>query len=279
MITLNYPDMLDLFPQHLDPKRSESAAFLIWYLENYYRLDALEAVDSVCDQKGDKGVDGIYINEAENTIDIFQSRISQRSDSSVGDVYLKEFFGTLSQFGSKQSLENLIRTAGDAHIVRLIKRLSLIDKIESYDIRGIYLCNLDLDANGLAFISQTNNIVFIGKNRLESTFISDKRNDPINLPVVLDVEGYSVAEYIVDANARAIIVPVKAKELTNLRGIADQSLFDRNVRGSLGNTKVNRDIVESIRNPELHKTFPLFHNGITVICRQMDQTPERITID
>lgn len=43
MIDLSYPNILDLFPEHLDPKRTESAAFLIWYLENYYRLDTLDA--------------------------------------------------------------------------------------------------------------------------------------------------------------------------------------------------------------------------------------------
>ena len=139
MINLEYPALLELFPQHLSPKRNESSSFLIWYLENYYRLDTLEAVDSVCDQNGDKGVDGIYINDADNTIDVFQSRISQKRVSSVGDVPLKEFFGTLAQFGSKASLNNLVTTAGDAHVVRLIKRLDLLQKVESYEIRGIYL--------------------------------------------------------------------------------------------------------------------------------------------
>ncbi len=279
MINLEYPALLDLFPQHLHPKRSESASFLIWYLENYYRLDTLDAVDSVCDQNGDKGVDGIYVNDADNTIDVFQSRISQKRNSSVGDTALKEFFGTLSQFTSKAGLENLIDTAGDAQVASLVRRLDLLAKIESYEIRGLYLCNLDLDANGTAYLATTPIICFAGKATLESTYVSDKRTEPISAPVVLDVAGFSAAEYIVDANTRAVIVPIKAKELTALQGIADQSLFDRNVRGSLGNTKVNRDIVTSIRDPSVHKLFPLFHNGITIICRQMTQTPEKITID
>lgn len=279
MINLEYPTLLELFPQHLNPKRNESASFLIWYLENYYRLDTLEAIDSVCDQMGDKGVDGIYINDADNTIDIFQSRISQKRASSVGDASLKEFFGTLSQFSSKESFENLVKTGGDAHVVRLVKRLDVFSRIGTYDIRGIYLCNLDLDANGVAYLSTVPNITFVGKTKLESTYVSDKRSEPISSPVIFDVSGFSVAEYIVDANTRAIIVPVKAKELTALRGIADQSLFDRNVRGALGNTKVNRDIVVSIRDTSVHKLFPLFHNGITVICQQMAQTPEKITVD
>ncbi len=41
MLDLGYPKILDLFPQYRAPKRSESASFLIWYLENYYRLDPL----------------------------------------------------------------------------------------------------------------------------------------------------------------------------------------------------------------------------------------------
>jgi hypothetical protein len=95
-LNLSYPAILDLFREHLDPKRTESASFLIWYLENYYRLDTVEAVDAVCDQKGDKGVDGIYVNEAEACIYIFQSRISQKVNSSVGDTSLKEFQGSWS---------------------------------------------------------------------------------------------------------------------------------------------------------------------------------------
>jgi len=111
-LNLSYPAILDLFREHLDPKRTESASFLIWYLENYYRLDTVEAVDAVCDQKGDKGVDGIYVNEAEACIYIFQSRISQKVNSSVGDTSLKEFQGTLSQFKDEAAIQNLIKTGG-----------------------------------------------------------------------------------------------------------------------------------------------------------------------
>lgn len=78
MINLGYPEILENFRDHLDPKRTESASFLIWYLENYYRLETLEAIDCVCDQSGDKGVDGMYVNEACGTIDIFQTKISQK---------------------------------------------------------------------------------------------------------------------------------------------------------------------------------------------------------
>lgn len=63
-------------------------------------------VDAVCDQPGDKGVDGIYINEDANTVEIYQSKISQKKAKTIGDTLLKEFAGTLKQF---ESVETLIR--------------------------------------------------------------------------------------------------------------------------------------------------------------------------
>ena len=112
IIDLTYPNILTYISPYKSDKRTESAAFLIWYLVNYYRLDELDATDCVCDQPGDKGVDGIYVNEGAGTIDIFQSKISQKANSSVGDTQLKEFQGTLTQFQSAETLAgNLSRLA------------------------------------------------------------------------------------------------------------------------------------------------------------------------
>ena len=63
-----------------------------------------------------------------------------------------------------------------------------------------------------------------------------------------------------------------------MTGIADQSLFAYNVRGPLGRTQVNKDIGSSIGNKGRHKEFPLFHNGITVIARDVVSDPDRLTI-
>ena len=253
MLTLDYPDIVKLFPQHLSPKRSESASFLIWFLENYYRLDTLEAIDAVCDQRGDKGIDGIYVNQADSTIDVFQSKIHQKRESTVGDTSLREFYGTLAQFRSEKDLNNLLSSAGDAEVAHLVKRLDLIPLLSTLDIRGVYLSNANTDSNGNAYLTTIPEIVFIGKDRLTSTYIDNQRTAPLSTPVTFDVSGFSVTEYIVDKDTRALIAPIKAKELVKLQGIADQSLFDLNVRGALGRTQVNRDIVASIKDLSLVK--------------------------
>ncbi len=270
VINVNYPGLLKLFPEHCSAKRSESASFLIWYLENYYRLDSLEAVDSVCDKRGDKGVDGIFVNDNDKTITIFQSKINQSADTLIGDAQLRAFAGTLSQFKNAETVQNLIASAGKGHVATLAKRLDLVNKISTHDLQAEFLSNVDIDKNGSNFLKSHLNITFVGKKALESTFISDERDVAVHAPVAFDIGGFHVTEYTVDTNTKAVIAPIKATELITLHGISDQSIFAYNVRGSLGRTQVNRDIVASIKDKRRHKLFPLFHNGITVIANELD---------
>ncbi len=280
MINVEYPNLLQHITYYLVPgQRTESASFLMWYLENYYRLDKQEAIDSVCDQNGDKGIDGIYINEAYGTIDVFQSKISQSADKTIGDKMLKEFFGSLSQLKTKETLENLISTGGEAQVVGLIKRLNLLNKIDAYKIRGIFLSNLDIDHNGDAFLAECPDIEFEGRTILETTFISATREIPQNTTAEFDVSGIDISKYYADAETITYIAPIKSTELVQMPGISDQSIFDYNVRGPLGNTNVNKGIVASIKNPALHKKFPLFHNGITVVANTVTSENEKLKIE
>ena len=161
-LDLNHPDLLKLFPEYQDPKRSNSAAFLIWYLENYYRLDPEDAVDSVCDQSGDKGIDGIFVDDHLQTINIFQSKISEKN-TTVGDTDIKEFSGTLAQLSDATGVANLIASAGKAQVAGLLERLEVSDKIADYEVRGEFLSNVDLDANGSAYLQFAPSIAFVGR--------------------------------------------------------------------------------------------------------------------
>jgi AIPR protein len=279
LVDVDYPNLLNNFREHLDPKRSESASFLIWYLEKYYRLDKQEAVDAVCDQSNDKGVDGIFINDNDQTITIFQSKISQKSNSSVGDAPLRDFSGTLQQFATKERVENLVKTAGPAQVASLIKRSDLFNKLSTHDVRGEFLINLDIDQNGKGFLDAHDSISFVGKSDLISHYISSERAIQDRAQAVFDVLGIDVAQHVVDVDQRAVIAAIRAKELVALDGIADQSLFAFNVRGPLGKTKVNKDMTKSILDNTKHKIFPLFHNGITIIARKIEQSPETIKIE
>jgi hypothetical protein len=162
VIDVDYPALLSLFPEHLDPERSESASMLIWYLQSYYRLDEEEAVSSVCDQRGDKGVDGIYVNDDNKTITVFQAKINQKNDSTVGDKALREFAGTLTQFSSAESMKAIAVSAKNVLLGKLINRLDLINKASTHELRGEFISNADSDQNGDDFLAITPQITFLG---------------------------------------------------------------------------------------------------------------------
>jgi hypothetical protein len=186
--------------------------------------------------------------------------------------------GTVSQFGTAESIQNLINSAGTARVGKLAKDLDLVNKIATHELRAEFLSNAELDSNGSNFLQETPIVTFISKSHLISSYISDSRDPPIHDPRAFDIAGFRVTEYIVDASTKAVIAPIKAIELVTLEGISDQSLFAFNVRGPLGKTQVNRDIVKSIRDKALHKLFPLFHNGITVIASDVTLDAERLTV-
>lgn len=280
MIDLSYPNILNLFTKHLDKgKRSESASFLIWYLENYFRLDELDAVDSVCDQRGDKGIDGLYFNEGENTLYILQSKISQKEKSSIGDSDLREFYGTMEQLRTKEGIDIVLGGSGNELLKTLIRRIELREKVSSCEIRGIFLANLELDTNGSEYLRHTPDIQFIGKHDLIDSYVPVGRSDPINAPITFDLSGYGCMEYVVDATTRCYVATIHAKDLIKLPGISNQSIFDLNVRGPLGKTKVNRDIESSLKEASMHKAFPLYHNGITMICGEANLNNDRLSIN
>ena len=276
-LDLNYPNMLSLFQEHRAQGRFDSAAFLIWYLEHYYRLDPDDAVDSVCDHSGDKGIDGIVVDDVLQVIFVFQAKIRE-NNRPLGDVDLKEFAGTLAQISDADSVNNLIANAGKAQVAGLLTRLGIPDKIGDYEVRGVFLSNVDLDTNGSRYLQFTPNISFEGRTHLQSTYISDQRDEPISNPVSFDVSEFQITEYTVDESHKAFITPISAADLVKLDGIADQTIFNHNVRGPLGATNVNKDIRTSIQDPELHSKFPLFHNGITVIADNIESENGQLTV-
>ena len=72
---LEYSNLGAVLAPYIKKGLPESAAFLDWFLENIFRLDDVQAQDSICDTSNDKGVDGIYVDDFSEEIVFFQSKI------------------------------------------------------------------------------------------------------------------------------------------------------------------------------------------------------------
>ena len=71
-----------------------------------------------------------------------------------------------------------------------------------------------------------------------------------------------------------VIALVSAKELVKLPGIADRSLFSRNVRLYRGLTNVNKGLRRSLQASDEHPFFPAYHNGLTLLTKKLTVRPD-----
>lgn len=274
-----YPGILQLISSHLAKGTTESKAFLAWFLETYYRLESDQAHDAVCDGPDDKGVDGIYVDDNLEQIEIFQSKLFQSPAKTIGDVLLKEFSGTLAQFDDPVTVEAIASTTANVELRNLIGAEAIPEKLRrGYLPRGIFVVNAKPDPAALAFLAAQPSIRLYALQDLADSYVPPVPLPPTSSPVSFRIDRMSRAVYKIGA-ARVVIAPLAAKDLVSMAGIPSGALFAWNVRQSLGRTKVNKDIATSIQDPNEHADFLMFHNGLTILCQDMKLSKNKITID
>lgn len=280
-LSLTYNSLQLLVEPYLGGSRTESRAFLAWFLENIYRLEPVQAEDCVCDGPDDKGVDGIYVDHENNRLDVFQAKISQVDSRTVGDTTLKDLVGTLAQFESKEAIQTLQESTSNVELKNRLKDDDVANLIDQgWAVRGVLVTNIPTDASASSYLDlfESPTLVVFDRDAVSAAYITPDHISPSGEPVTFDTFGYVVSEFKV-IGAKVVIAPLSGTELVSLEGIESGELFDYNVRQSLGRTNVNRDIEKSVRDQSEHRHFMLYHNGLTVIADKVDTSVEgKVTI-
>ena len=277
-LQLSYPDILQMFGTHAVKQRTESRQFLAWFLENYWRIEATEVEDSICDGSYDKGLDGIYVSEQLSQIDVFQARIV-KGEKTLGDSALHEFQGALAQFKDAKSVKNMAATTKNKELAGLLQEQEIAKKVEEgYVVRGVFITNAPRDQNAIDFLATNPAIILYDQIALKKSFVPIDKTDPIATEISFDVSGVPVMDYPIGKDLKMAIAPLAAQDLIKMEGIPNGELFAWNVRQWLKKTKVNKDIEKSIKSQAEHKYFPAFHNGLTILCKTLKTTKDKITI-
>lgn len=277
MLNLDYTSLVQIIQNYRVPGREEPSAFLSWFLVNIYRLDIIEVQDIVCDGRGDKGIDGIYVNENEECIDIFQSKTVQNNNKTLGDTQLKEFVGSLQQLETAEGVDSMIATTGNEQLKNLLTEKRELFISSRYTIRGIFITNAVKDSNAESFLQATVATITLkvwDKHLIAQMYVPSEKAIPATSEISFDVFGFEYLSYSVGNTAKVVVAPVSAVDLVQMEGIDNQQLFDLNLRKDLEKTKVNKDISNSISNSSEHDNFLLYHNGITIICDRLDTSEE-----
>ncbi len=255
--------------------RARSISLLLWFLETVYRLDQVEAEDAVCDSPGDAGFDAIAANDLRRELVVFQAKRREKLPATLGDVDLKTFVGSLTQLGSAASVEKLAATTANADLKQLLLDLDVAAKINAgYSVRAIFVTNIVANRDATAYLSHAeadgHNVDLWDLNRLRPV-LEQLRRDwfvPDNVRLEVDPKRlFYVGPSKTEPNL--LYAAIRARQLVHLPGIDDSRVFAQNVRLGLGSTRVNDDILESVKHKNEHRDFLTFHNGLTIVSKQI----------
>lgn len=265
-----HSEFSDVLEKHYSDRAPDfSKRFLKWFLENIFRLDEFATDDATVDAKHDKGVDAIFVDDVSEIVFIIQSKTKTSDKATLGDTELKDFYGTLVQFKSEESIDQLAKETTNERLKQAISRNGVAEKVGSgYEIQGIFITNVPANKDAYSYIDKAKIIDLYDATEISKDYVDLDIDGGISQTFLFDTSDSDVIEYEAGgASSRIFLAP--ALNVTRMEGISDGSLFDQNVRLSLGNTKVNKSIKESIRNKSEHGNFPLYHNGINVLCGEI----------
>ncbi len=268
---LKYTNLLgEILGPYAYEGRTESASFLVWFIENILRLDDVEAADAICDGPSDRGIDAVYVDHDNSEVIFLQAKVRQNDARAIGDQPIRDFAGSVAQFSEPDLVETAIAEAPRSEIAKLLERNDIADRLrEGYSVALWFVTNAVVDENGKRAAEATNLTIF-DREIIAGRYVEIDAPDVVEGTAEFDVSDNGYVEFSAGEKAKLFLITAKAEDFLKLEGIGDASLFAQNVRLSLGNTKVNKDIVKTVSDQSKHLFFPMYHNGITIICRKVD---------
>ena len=256
---------------------NDGQRFVAWYLRNIYLLDQLQAKDAITDGANDKQIDAVYIDEDEQKIHIIQGKFY--TGDPVNAEPIREVISAWSQFDHLDKLQD----NANEKLKKKICEISTALEDETYCLcfELITTSTFSEDANRdiEAFqskLAETDDDCFnaqfevVDKQGIEDKYnmVLEQVNPSLNHTVVLERGKYLMTDL---SNTKVLLAAVSLKECIKMPGIKDGSLFQKNVRQSLGiNNTVNKKIKKTLSDPAKCRDFFFFHNGITAICNKME---------
>jgi hypothetical protein len=207
---LEYANLSDRLRTFKAENVTESAAFLRWFLENIFRLDDVEAIDSICDGPGDLGIDGIYVDHDLQVVTILQSKIRQNDNRTIGDTPIREFAGSVSQFSDPDMIAAAKERTQSEDLKKLIIRQKIEDLVrDGYAINGLFVTNSILNADAQSCAKDLH-IDWYDRNRIADEYIELNAPSGIDGWANFDISDIEPLMFMAGADAKVYLLPAKA---------------------------------------------------------------------
>lgn len=263
---------------------NDGQRFVAWYLRNVHLRDRNETKDDITDGADDKQIDAIVIDDDKSTVFILQGKFI--GNGNVDAEPLREVLSSWIQ------LRDLVRLQEVANS-KLKRKLSEVARAleDDYEIAFELIATSDLTNSAkldlatfqkqLAELSEKDDIVcsinVIDQDEIRRRYdiALERENPSINHTIDLTSSHFMP---VTMAGTQVLLAALPLKECIKIPGIKDGTLFQKNVRQSLGlNNTVNKGIRQTIYSDK-HRDFFFFHNGITAICNKLELSDSQLKL-
>ena len=260
--------------------RSESKKLILWALINMYEIDKSLAETLICDGTQDKGIDAIFVDDHEMRILVFQGKYKQQDNMTFGDTDLQRLAGATVYFENEENIQNLLNSDANAEVKSLVREFDIINKVSDYSVEMHFISNALPTKEANDYKENFDNLYFCDINFMKDNYKYIKKEPLVSGKKTFTDISNSILEDIDSIGGiKSLFVVLPASQLIELDGLGDLTLFNKNVRSGLGNTRVNKSIRKTINNPNENKYFPIFHNGISIVCENMRLNKIDLTLE
>ena len=253
---------------------NDGQRFVAWYLRNIHLRDMNQTKAEITDGADDKQIDAIFVDDDNSTIYIVQGKFV-----GVETIDAEPLREVLSSWIQLKDLVRLQETANNKLKQRLSEVAIAMD--DDYDVALELVTTGTLSpaarddlATFQAQLAKADDfpasIHVVDEDELKRRYelALDRENPLLSHTLQLQPGKFLSLEL---AGTRVVLASIPLKDCITFPGIKDGTLFQKNVRQSLGlNNAVNKGIKTTIYGNS--RDFFFYHNGITAICNQMELT-------
>jgi hypothetical protein len=279
-VTRNYKRLSDDIQAIQDDHNlKDYHAFVFWYIETNYGLEAKQILDSLCDGCRDKGIDAILINEKESSVTVLQSKFEREGNQAlIKDSEINLLASVKSYFNSRGALAAATTRANQATRRLVDEAYAMQHGPNPYSLELVFLTTHkkapqtdDLVQKTLGF--RASDFQVLDYSRVMG-FVEDKARDFTpklgNYQLAyIDSDGALVRKH----GTKAWVLTVRADDIRTMVTEYGDQLFKKNVRGFLDKNVCNDAILATLKDkPE---NFWYYNNGICILCDNADLVVEQ----
>jgi len=261
---------------------NDGQRFVAWYLRNVHLRDPIQARDDITDGPDDKQIDAVFVDDDKSTVFVVQGKFLV--SESVDAEPLREVLSAWIQMRDllrlqevanqklKRKLSEIARALEDEYEVSFeLLTTGVLTDAAKQDLATFQEQLADLSAHE----DFPATIRLIDEDEIRRRYDMALERENPSLTHVLDLSKCSVLPAKI-AGTQVVIAVVPLSECIRFPGIKDGTLFQKNVRQSLGlSNVVNKGIRNTIYS-DRHRDFFFFHNGVTAICNRLEMKDSRL---